>query len=164
MNKTHGMCGTPTYKSWQAMRGRCSGRLSMAKHYRDKGIVVCDRWQDFSAFLADMGKRPEGTTLDRIDSNGNYEPGNCRWATKSEQMRNKSDNVWIEHNGERLCLAEWEARTGLDHRTIRRRMALGWPVEDVLRAEKNFRYSYTGNTAAANKSRTRSTNQPKVQA
>lgn len=86
--------GTRTYRSWMAMRDRC--RYSNHKdyeHYGGRGIKVCERWQSFENFLADMGERPVGLTLDRIDPNGNYEPGNCRWATWSEQRENQCRSV-----------------------------------------------------------------------
>jgi hypothetical protein len=89
--RTHGMTRTPTYRSWVAMRRRCSDQDYIEFHlYGGRGIKVCDRWNDsFEAFLADMGERPDGRTLDRVDPDGDYAPDNCRWATASEQARNR---------------------------------------------------------------------------
>jgi hypothetical protein len=86
----HGLTNTPTYKSWSSMRTRCNNSNYAESHsYKGRGIKICDRWDKFENFLQDMGERPNETSLDRIDVNGNYEPSNCRWATKKEQAQNK---------------------------------------------------------------------------
>jgi hypothetical protein len=89
---------TPTYESWAAMIKRCTNpKIKYFKYYGGRGIRVCERWRSFENFLADMGERPEGTTIDRYpDKNGNYEPGNCRWATSKEQGRNKRKRRWAK--------------------------------------------------------------------
>lgn len=104
---THGHSGsggrkrrTPTYQSWEAMRGRCY-RPSMNGYetHGGRGIRVCDRWRDnFAAFLADMGERPHGMTLEREDVDGDYTPENCRWATPKEQIANRRQAVWLSRH------------------------------------------------------------------
>jgi hypothetical protein len=108
-SKTHGMSRTAEYKIWCKMKARC---LSPAgKHWADyggRGIKVCARWlNSFEAFYEDMGARPSTShSIDRINVDGHYEPGNCRWATPYQQTRNKRSNVWVDVNGKRLCMAD----------------------------------------------------------
>lgn len=93
-NTRHGHHGTPTYEVWKGMRQRCSNPNQPAyPDYGGRGIAVCDRWQSFDNFLADMGKRPVGMSIERQNNNGNYEPGNCVWASRTVQNRNSRHNV-----------------------------------------------------------------------
>ena len=117
------------YRSWLTMRRRCSDPKGIGwKHYGGRGITVCPRWaSDYRAFLAEMGTCPEGHTLDRIDPNGNYEPGNCRWADTRAQRRNTRITPRVVLNGELLPLAEACERAGVNRgseRTIRLRYKL----------------------------------------
>lgn len=122
------------YKTWLSMRGRCANAAQADyARYGGRGITVCARWDDFEAFRDDVGPRPSPAhSLDRIDNNGNYEPGNVRWATAAEQGRNKRNNVRLSLNGETLLLAEWEARTGISAKILDHRIRRGWSAERAL--------------------------------
>lgn len=104
------------YKIWQSMIDRCTNVNCKAyKNYGGRGITVCDRWlNSFVNYISDMGKRTNPNhTLDRIDNNGHYEPGNCRWATRKEQSRNRRNNHWIEYNGIRMIFSDWAEYFGI---------------------------------------------------
>lgn len=112
-----------TYRSWQNMNDRCNNpNATEFRYYGARGITVCERWRSFEFFLADMGERPMGRTLDRKDNNGNYEPGNCRWATAIQQGRNTSRLRLVTIEGITRCLSEWAEISGLPWTTIRTRV------------------------------------------
>jgi len=116
--KTHGHCCnykiTRTYSIWASMLQRCSNmNCHKWSRYGGRGIKVCDRWHKFVNFLADMGEKPEGLSIDRIDNDGNYEPGNCRWATPKQQMNNSSKNTMITFDGKTQCLSAWAREIGI---------------------------------------------------
>lgn len=145
--RTHGMRQSTTYAVWCGMKQRCFVVHSTYYHrYGGRGITVCDRWRDsFEAFLADVGERPPGLSLDRINNDGNYEPGNVRWATRSEQNRNTSANRWVAALGAYRTLAEWEEVSGVPEGAIRRRLAAGWsPDEAVSRPPRAIRRRASG--------------------
>ena len=135
-NRTHGLSRDPAYRSWKDMRSRCNTPTnSDFKDYGGRGIKVCDRWSDFAAFLGDIGPRPAGMSVDRIDVNGDYEPSNCRWASAKMQANNKRSNHVIEWRGKRQTLAAWSAETGVDQSKARYRLRMGWTLEKVFSME-----------------------------
>lgn len=125
---------SPAWATWQAMRRRCadpnSNRWDM---YGGRGITVCERWREsFEAFLEDMGPRPDGCSIDRIDNNKGYSKENCRWASVSEQARNRKSSVLIEFNGKTQCITEWSEEVGIGFATLYQRLKKGWSVEKAL--------------------------------
>jgi hypothetical protein len=104
--------------------------------YGGRGISVCERWQSFECFYADMGERPAGTTLDRIDPDGNYEPDNCRWATPKQQNRNRRRTVFLSANGRRQSLSAWAEELGFSHITLYKRYVAGWPDDKIVNTPK----------------------------
>jgi hypothetical protein len=131
---TAGRKTTPEWNSWRAMIERCSNPKHVTwLRYGGRGITVCERWTSFENFLADMGPRPTRRhSLDRIDGDGNYEPGNCRWATASEQARNRRSARLLTIGGETLCLDDWAKRSGLPVSTIHDRIRRGWSPERAV--------------------------------
>lgn len=125
----------PLYVRWTLMINRCENpRNKRFARYGGRGIRICERWRnDFSLFVADMGLPPTpGHTLERIDNDGNYEPGNVRWATVREQNRNTGSNRLITAHGETLCVAEWAERLGCSESTLRDRLSRGWSLERAV--------------------------------
>jgi len=140
-NTTHGLAKLrcSEYRSWKDLRARCNNPNNQDyKDYGGRGIKVCQRWDNFENFYADMGDRPSGMTVDRIDVNGDYEPNNCRWATPTQQANNKRTNRCIEWNGQSKTLMEWSRETGIEHTKARYRLAQGWPLESVF-SQEDFR-------------------------
>lgn len=130
---TSGGINSPTYKSWSSMVERCRNHKSPSySSYGGAGVSICPRWYTFENFLEDMGPRPAGTTLDRIDGAGNYEASNCRWATPFQQNNNLKSNVLMTFNGRTRTLPEWARELGLDQKLIRSRLRRGLSDEDAL--------------------------------
>lgn len=119
-NFRHGMYGTPTYKSWSEMKQRCKNPRQSS--YR--GVKHCPEWESFENFLRDMGERPAGTTLDRIDPHGNYEPSNCRWADIITQENNRRNNRKFTYNGEQLTLPQIARKYGISRSNLANKVYL----------------------------------------
>ena len=122
------------YWVWADMLSRCRNPNHKAyKNYGGRGVVVCDRWHRFEPFLADMGPRPVGRMLDRINNNGRYEPDNCRWATRKEQNSNRRNCIYVMCDGEQVTLKECCRRRGIKYRPIVKRIQdRNWPIEMAL--------------------------------
>lgn len=132
-DNAHYMGNSPTYRSWRGLRDRCKKKgHHNYKLYGGRGITYDPRWNNFREFLKDMGERPEGMTLDRIDVNGNYCKDNCKWSTPKEQGNNTRFNVFLEYNGERLTVMQWADKLGINWATIDGRLRRGWSVERAL--------------------------------
>lgn len=138
----HGMEGTSIYNIWAGMIQRCHNeRAREFKYYGARGIKVCDRWRlSFQAFYEDMGDRPSGLSIDRINNDGDYEPANCRWASKKQQIRNRS--VTKMHDG--VSVAELAENAGVSVRLVRARLNRGWEMEKAL---SNLRFRRGGHIA-----------------
>lgn len=136
--RTHNAIRTPTYKTWSAMKARClSVNHIEYPRYGGRGISVCERWIAFENFLADMGERPEGCSIDRIDPNGKYEPSNCRWATDKEQARNRRNSRFLTVNGITKTVAEWAEQEGSAKAfNIYNRLDLGWSDAEAVFGRK----------------------------
>ncbi len=132
---TSGRRTSPTYGSWFGMIQRCTNPNNKEYHnYGKLGIEICKKWRDsFENFLEDMGERPFDCTLERKDNKKGYYPGNCKWATRKEQARNKRSNRLITHNGKTQLLIEWAEKTGINRTTITSRIdRYGWSIKKAL--------------------------------
>lgn len=130
----HNMTKTRTFKSWESMKQRCTNKKAPDyDRYGGRGIKICDKWiHSFENFLMDMGERPENTSLDRIDVNGDYEKENCRWATYSYQMRNKRNTKKFLYEDKMMCLAELGEISGLKPSIISNRLKAGWDINSAM--------------------------------
>lgn len=134
---------SPTYKAWHSMKQRCLNPSHSAfDHYGGRGITVCERWLEFNLFLRDMGERPVGMSIDRINPDGNYEPANCRWATAKEQCNNwrRQHQFVVNYGGVDYSLQELAEKFGIDRYTLRRRVTTSrWPERYWhLKPDKTF--------------------------
>ena len=142
---------SPTYKTWISMKSRCFDPASDSyKWYGGRGITVCERWLEFVNFLADMGDRPKGHTLDRINTDGDYEPENCRWASAAEQARNKETSVKTLFRGEERNLVDIAREFDLPTTTIYRRFKQGYRGEDLI-SKENFNCFRKGESQRSSK-------------
>lgn len=145
--KTHGAARTPPYRAWTAMLNRCRNPSNPAyAYYGGRGIKVCERWLDYASFLEDMGPRPAGMTLERLDNERGYEPENCCWATRKEQTRNNRRNHYLTAGGERMLLTDWARRLGISAAALHKRIQRGWSEERVCLTPpvRHVKESYCG--------------------
>lgn len=126
---------TSEFRAWHGMISRCLyPSIKGYENYGGRGITVCDRWRNsFENFYSDLGPRPSGGySLERVNNDGNYEPLNCKWATKLEQDNNRRTNVFIEFNGRRLTKSQWAREIGLKPISLYKRFNSGWSIERAL--------------------------------
>lgn len=124
----------PEYRVWVSMIARCHNPKNKSyPNYGGRGITVCKRWHILENFLTDMGKRPSGKQLDRIDNSGNYEPSNCRWATRRQQQNNTRKNALVTYKGVTLTVSQWSRRVSIDAPILWNRIYLyGWSIRKAL--------------------------------
>lgn len=130
----HGMARTPTYQSWIQMKRRCTApNHHLYARYHGRGITICDRWlTSFENFLADMGVRPTGRTIDRIDNSKGYYPENCRWATPKEQVNNTDHPHLITFDGKTMHVSDWAKHLGIPRAALAMRLCNGWSIDRAL--------------------------------
>jgi len=143
---TIGYRGTRTYYTWQGVKSRCMNeRDPNYPRYGGRGITMCDRWRDsFEAFLEDMGEKPVGTWIERVDNERGYEPENCVWATPQEQNNNRRDSRFLEFNGRSQTMAQWAREVGVPYKTVFTRLSSGWSIERALTEPADKRFGQGG--------------------
>lgn len=128
-----------TWVTWSAMRTRClNEKTPLYKYYGGRGVTICPEWISFERFVADMGERPKGMSLDRIDNDKGYSKENCRWATDLQQGQNTRRVKKIEYKGEIHCIAEWARIVGIGQPTLAYRVRSGWSTERALTAPSTY--------------------------
>lgn len=135
---------SPEYRAWRHAKSRCyDPNFPNYARYGGRGITMCEEWRrSFGCFLRDLGDRPSVKhSLDRIDSNGNYEPGNCRWATVEDQNNNRRSNNLFELNGQLKSATQWARHFSVPVPLVRNRLQYGWSLEDALHKPKQLRSS-----------------------
>lgn len=135
LRATHGKSRSAEHYAWLGMKRRCRNPNDAAyMNYGGRGITVCDRWvNSFENFLADMGQKPPGTSIDRINNDAGYSKDNCRWANRTEQNRNRRNNRYLTAFGKTLLITDWSRETGIDKTTITTRIQeLRWSVDDAV--------------------------------
>lgn len=131
----HGMAGTPVFNSWVSMRQRCLNKNCKAyPEYGGRGITICDEWDSFERFQEDMGPRPAGSSIDRIDNSAGYSPGNCKWSTPVEQVRNRRTTMLYQWAGVELPLQSWAEAIGIKYSTLWARYKAGKRGNELLSA------------------------------
>ena len=138
---THNKSYTPTYITWKQMKQRCTNPKQPGWHrYGAIGITVCDRWNTFINFFHDMGERPDGLSLDRIDNTKGYFPGNCRWTDARTQSNNMVSNVHVTYNGKTRTLAEWARHLGMKKTTLQTRISTRkWSIKRAIETPVNYK-------------------------
>ncbi len=127
------MTNTPTYQSWEGMKWRCLNPKAKCYHnYGGRGIGICKKWLKFEGFYEDMGEKPAGLSLDRIDNERGYSKSNCRWATRIQQNRNMRTVQFVTFKGERRPITEWAEMLGFQINTLKFRLKRGWSVERAM--------------------------------
>ena len=134
---------SPTYSSWCAMKTRCNNpNFTRYSDYGGRGITYDSAWEDYDNFLIDMGERPEGTTLDRIDVNKGYCKSNCRWGTEEQQKRSRRDNHNVSYNGKTQCLKDWATELGISYTTLHSRINRSkWSIKKAFNTPTNIKKS-----------------------
>lgn len=130
----HNLCQSPIYKTWNDMIQRCTNiKNNNYKNYGGRGIKICEKWLEFKGFYEDMGDKPEGLSLDRIDVNGNYCKDNCKWSTNIEQHNNMRRNVKVTYNGKTQTVSQWSRELGINSRTLHDRLfRANWDIENAF--------------------------------